>query len=124
MERLIAGITLGLAFLVMASIFVPERTHAGGETGHETPAGSTDPHQGLRSLGTLEDDCYRVTIYATTHGPRFSVSDRYEGRELGALLTADQVGRYFPDLLLPGMDFSAPMHLMLVDPDAARMPGH
>ena len=124
MERVIAGVTLFISFLVMASIFVPESSHAGDEGSHGAVNGhardgdrhSTDPHAGLLSLGSVEEDCYAVHIYATSRGPRYSVYDMTNGEELGVLLSAEKVSEYFPDLPLPELDFSANTQLMLVDP--------
>ena len=146
MERLIAGVSMFIAFLVMASLFVPDRTvaqhgsehphheHAGHppsgheapghETpGHETPGheapghetSSTDPHYGLRSLGTIEDKAYEVQVYATDLGPRYTIYDVTDGSELGVLLTAEKATELFPELRID-VDFSAPNQLMLADP--------
>jgi hypothetical protein len=129
MERLIAGITLGIAFLVMASIIVPDPSvaHDGAEgeveevEGHPPETGfdmpSTDPHEGLRSLGTLESNGYTVEVYATQVGTRYTVCDS-DGFELGTLLTAEQVERYYPELPLPTLDFSATSTIMLAEPES------
>jgi hypothetical protein len=124
MERLIAAVTLLICFLVMASIFAPGPTQAGERDGHDQQhlqpeqGVSTDPHAGLLSLGMLEDSCYAVHIYATSHGPRYSIYDSTDGEELGVLLSAEQVERYFPELPLSRLDFSATTTLMLAEPDA------
>ena len=140
-RRIIACIVLGFAFVVMASVFSPDRTKAGdvprpsGDSGSrktravaprsiDIDSDSTDPHEGLRSLGTLESRGYTIQIYATAVGPRYSIYEISTGRELGALLTVQQVNQLIPDLELPAADFSAPTDpdgsgvLMMTDPDA------
>ncbi|MHC5005250.1 MAG: hypothetical protein ACYTJ0_19280 [Planctomycetota bacterium] len=127
-ERLIAGITLGIAFLVMASIIVPDPTEAhdgdhaatiGPDASHgEGPdLPSTDPHEGLRSLGSLDCNGYRLDVYATQVGPRYTVCDP-SGDELGVLLTAEQVQAYYPELPLPELDFSASSTIMMAEPES------
>jgi hypothetical protein len=132
-ERLVAGTILCLAFLVMASIIVPAPTQAGAQResapgveplsamapGPAGPPFSTDPHDGLRALGTLERSGCMVTIFATTLGPRFTIRDLENGEELGTLLDAQQVHAAFPDLDLPRLDFSADedRSLMLAEPE-------
>ena len=118
MERLIAAAALLGAFLVMASIFSPTESPAGlPETTPDQTATPVDPHQGLLSFGTLETDRYRVEIYGTNDGPRYSVYDATGGSELGILLTADQVAEQFVDLQLPSTDFSVPDQIMFVPTD-------
>ena len=114
-KRSVAIAGLGVAFLVMASVFAPDRTRAGDA--QSTPYGpSTDPHEGLAALGSLEDDGYRVHIYATDDGPRYSIYDISTGRELGVLLKAEQVEELFPDLPVPSMDFATSGPLMFAEP--------
>jgi hypothetical protein len=132
MERVIAGITLTVAFLVMASVFVPERSEA-GDGPHGSPDAaddhldgvaetSTAPHVGLPSLGSFTGRQYVVEVYATEVGPRYTVYDRLEGFELGVLLTTEQMQTFFPELLLPDTDFSAgePDQLIMADPSLER----
>jgi hypothetical protein len=143
-ERLIAAAVLCAAFVVMASIFVPASSPASDEradsSGSRSPAAagheardsasashhhgsvnrhssgeSTDPHADLISFGQIEDGCYIVQIYATESGPRYSVYDTIDGRELAVLMTAQQVARYFPDLPLEDLDFSTGSLLMRAD---------
>ena len=69
MERVVAGICLAFAFLVMASIFSPDSTKAddhGHHDGHHDHLHSTDPHAGLTALGSLQDDRYIVRISGRT----------------------------------------------------------
>lgn len=105
MERLIAAIALGAMFLVLASIFRPHHTSAGVDS--PAAPGSTDPHAGLISLGSIEESRYTVLIFAGQTGPRYSVYDRESGSELALLLTAREVAERFPDLPLPSLDFSS-----------------
>lgn len=142
-RRVIACLVLGSAFVVMASVFSPDRSKAGdvsvsaddptNDSADAKSAGprgrtsidsdSTNPHEGLRSLGTLESGGYTVHIYSTAVGPRYSVYESGTSRELGSLLTAEQVNQLLPELQLPALDFSAPSNsdspgaLMLSDPD-------
>lgn len=107
-ERLLAGIVLGVAFLFMASVFAPDLTEARPPARIDQPAPpepSADPHEGLAPLGTIEDDRYLIRIYASEQGPLYSIYDRADGRELGVLMTAEDAAATFPDLPLPEMDF-------------------
>jgi hypothetical protein len=166
MHKIVAGALLAIAFVVMASVFTPERSKAGGinppasisvpradfdfnaqhgisipDAQHGQPLHSatvssktaaivpavddvisTDPHEGLRSLGSIETIAYRVDFYSTAAGPRYSVYDRASQRELGVLLSAEQAHLMFPELQLPTADFKTPTHgdqpgpLMLAEP--------
>jgi len=120
MQRLFTVIALAAAFIVMASVFVPERARMveGADGGvlprphsqRPTPRAdeaSADPHEGLSCLGELRDVRYTVKIYATESGALYSVYSS-EGTELGVLLTSAQVERRFPDLRVSTTDFSAP----------------
>lgn len=109
-HRVLAILALGTAFLVMASVFSPQRMLAQprrATSPSQSTAASTDPHDGLRSLGSVESLSHVVRIYAAAQGPRYSVFT-HAGEELGVLMTAEQVARYFPELQLPEVDFSAP----------------
>jgi len=140
-ERIVAGLVLGISFLVMASIIVPHSTqatsndhaithpdaihHPAPTTAH-TPShdtSSTDPHEGLAMIGSIEGSCYLVRIYAGETQPLYTVTDLTDGRELGTLMTAEQTAARFPDLPVTTMDFSAddsstfaPRIIMLADP--------
>ncbi len=134
MERVIAGIALGLAFLVMGSIFVPGRSSAEEEQTHGAASHNQQaPHSGdaraassrseadsgpLLSLGSVDDGCYTVTIFASDAGPLYSVFSDEEGREIAALLSEDQLRTYFPELDLPWLTQERRRVLMLADPDA------
>ena len=114
MERIVAGLALSIAFIVMASIFVPHATKADDQ--------SVDPHHGLTSLGSVENVRYIVDIYATQVGPRYTVTEKRSGERVAVLMDADRVQANFPDLPLPEMDMG-PTQLMLADP-AVDMPRH
>lgn len=126
-QRIVASVLLIAAFVVMASVFSPRRSTAQHENDNEAISAttrSTDAHEGLRSLGTLHDVRYIVHMYATDAGPRFTIVERQSSRELGTLLSSEQVQRAFPELNLPQLDFSVPTHgeswqppsLMLAEP--------
>jgi hypothetical protein len=125
MERVIAGICLTIAFVVMASVFTPGGSHAEDDQRHAADLirNSADAHAGLPSLGVIEDDVYRVEIYATDHGPRYTIFDLEQGLEVGTLLTLDTASARFPDLRLPDMnrhDVSGPV--MMADPPQGAWP--
>ena len=119
-ERLAAGVTLAVAFILMASVFAPNRTRAQEEwpAAGFGYAASIDPHAGLASLGVIEGDQYIVRIFAAEPEPLFSVYSAADRRELGVLLTAVQVTGRFPDLPLSEMDYGTGESIMLADPDA------
>jgi len=126
LERIIAGTTLAVLFLVMASVFAPDFSHAGsgGEPGPPVPgAGSVDPNAGFVSLGTIEDERYRIDVWGGGAEPLYSVYDRSDGREVGVLLRAEDVARWFPDLPLPGMEFGDGAQLMLAEPEPSDPTG-
>lgn len=60
-------------------------------------ASSTDPHEDLPLIGSLEQREYVVRIYSTPIGVRYSVFD-HAGTTLGVLLTAEEVERWFEDI--------------------------
>lgn len=126
-RRLVVALALAAAFLVMASVFSPQRSKAGdvsasGSDRASAPS-STDPHEGLRSLGTLEGRNCVVKMFATPDGARYSLYEKPTGRELGVLLTPQRVHEWFPELQLPATDFSAPTGqgpLMMAEPEALQ----
>lgn len=60
---------------------------------------STDPHEDLPLIGSLEQREYVVRIYSTPVGVRYSVFD-HEETTLGVLLTAEEVEKWFDDISL------------------------
>ncbi len=116
MERIVAGVAMCIAFVVMASVFSPAPSHGElhpeGETHHE-PA-SVDPHEDLLSLGSIEHGRFMVRMWSTTRGPRYSVYDIADGTELGVLLSLEQVDVQFPELDLGSLDHGT--KLMLAEP--------
>jgi hypothetical protein len=77
LERIFAGVGLCLAFVLMASIFAPDRTQAEEKERRSLePSGepSADPHAGLFSLGTIEDDRYVARSIRSTTRPMVASS--------------------------------------------------
>lgn len=121
-EKLVAGLALAFAFIVMASVISPAPSEAGdhddGSHSPENPLPSTDPHEGLISLGSLEGDEHHILIYSTELGPRYSVYDAADGTELSVLITAERVAEWYPQLPLPTIDFDTPeLQIMLAEPE-------
>ena len=122
--RIAVAAGLAAAFLVMASVFSPQRSKAGDleSVRDGVDATSTNPHEGLRSLGSLESRAHIVNMYSTPDGARYSIYDRETGRELGVLMTPQRLHEWFPELQLPTVDFSAPtdgrVPLMMAEPEA------
>lgn len=127
---------MSAAFLIMASVFVP--LQSGADDGwrlsgermstdeSRTPRHSTDPHEGLKSLGSFEHNKYHIRVFATDGGPRFSIYDAQSEAEIAALLSAKRVTELFPEIPLDGIDFSAPdsapVQIMLAEPSRAWTP--
>lgn len=110
-HRVLAVLGLGSAFLIMASVFSPERMMAQNTPPSRRPASvveSTDPHEGLQSLGSIESATHVVKIFSTEGGPRYSIYT-VDDVELGVLMSAEQANRFFPELQLPETDFSVPV---------------
>jgi hypothetical protein len=115
LERLVAAAAMGIAFIGMASIIIPDRSR--GDDGLLPPlvpraapapvhGSSDDPHDGLPMLGSIEHRRMTVRIYGTEIGPRYTVEDA-SGGELAVLFTAERIAELFPELPLPAMEFSA-----------------
>jgi hypothetical protein len=140
-KRIAITVALGVAFIVMASIFRPERSTAGNNQRRQRPAPkavptsepaqpslnasdglallSADAHAGLRSLGVIETGRYLVAIFATDLGPRYTIFDAQSQHELGTLLSAEQLSQLLPEVDLTSVDFSVPTDqqpLMLAEP--------
>lgn len=120
-EKLVAGLSLGFAFIVMASIFSPAHTVA-ENTGHEQHGDpghfSTDPHEGMTSLGSIENGNYRMMIYGTDFGPRYSIYNIETDELLATLISSEKVQERFPDLPLQTMEFTTPDILLFTNPQA------
>ena len=142
-KRIAITVALGLAFIVMASIFKPDRSTAGNgqrainrsqpsavpvrQPGDRAASAegiglatlSADAHAGLQSLGVVESGRYLIAIFSTDVGPRYTIVDAQSQHELGTLLSPEQVRLLLPEIDLKGMDFSAPtgmQPLMLAEP--------
>lgn len=121
-RRLVTTVAVGAVFIGLASIFVPDWTQADFERSDQAESldsawESTDPHAGLRSLGIIENDTYRVEIWAGDQGPRFTVYRAGGSKPIATLLSAEQVAERFPSLPLPQIDFDMPGMLMMADPE-------
>lgn len=118
-ERLLVIVSLTLAFLFMASIFVPDESRAGNAQIADDPGTfgpSVDAHGGLSSLGEIKGVRHTVKIFATSDGPRYTIFDT-DGVEIGTLLSMRQVIRHFgDDLPLGEFQADAPVQLMHAEP--------
>jgi hypothetical protein len=120
-KRLVTIAATGLALLVLAGVLVPDRSRATPRTGATParglasfgaasdikPSQSTDPLEGLDSIGSLHQVGTTIRIVASEAGPLYSIST-FDGREIASLLTAYEVDRQFPELGLGEIDFSTP----------------
>ena len=117
--RLLVIVSLTLAFLFMASIFVPSQSQAGNAEVANDPGPSlpsVDAHAGLTSLGELKGVRHTVKIFATPEGPRYTILNT-DGVEIGTLLSMRQVIRHFgDDLPLEEFQADAPVQLMHAEP--------
>ena len=114
-RSVLVGTALGVAFLFMASIFVPGQSQADSETlpGVPDPL-STESMEAMRPLGRIEGKLYTVEAFSTPSGPLFTIFDRH-GNELAPLLTPDQVAERYPDLPLTDAHADVPMKIMGTD---------
>ena len=118
-ERLLVIVSLSLAFLFMASVFVPNESRAGNaeiadDRGISPP--SADAHAGMYSMGEIKGLRQTVKIFATSEGPRYSIYDT-DGVEIGTLLSIRQVIQHFnDDLPLGEFQADAPVQLMHAEP--------
>jgi hypothetical protein len=126
LRRLAIVAVLGVAFVLMASIFDPGAIRASQPdtrspgASRQPELNSIDPHEGLRMLGTLHHHRYTVRMFAGAQAPLYSVYDR-DGSLLATLRTAAQIQQQFPSLPLPSLDADTPLNgrpqIMKVDPD-------
>ena len=103
-RKLAVAALLAAAFLVTASIFAPDVSHA---TRTGTGAGPAPPEvvpaalaQSLPLLVELEGRTYTVKVYGSPDGPRYTVYGS-QGATLAERLTAQQLTDRFPQLHLP-----------------------
>lgn len=130
-RRVIIGLGLLATFVLTASVFAPDKSQA-REFGlirdpigtDESPGeASTNPHAGLHSLGSFETAQHIIRAYSTELGPRYSIYDARDHRELGVLMSAEEITRFYPEIQLRGVKFEVPMdgevdgstQLMMVD---------
>lgn len=107
--------TLVVAFVVMASIFVPGRTQAVEENSAvPSEAYSAESRENMALIGELEGEHYTVKFYATPYGPLYSVYGQ-DGAELADLLTAADLADRFPDLPLTDAHADVPYKTMGTD---------
>lgn len=118
-DRLLVIVSLSLAFLFMASVFVPNESRAGNAKIADDPGislPSADAHDGLYSLGEIKGLRQTVKIFATPEGPRYTIYDT-DGVEIGTLLSIRQVIQHFnDDLPLREFQADAPVQLMHTEP--------
>jgi len=117
-ERLLVIVSLTLAFLFMASVFVPNESRAGNAQTVDDPGASlpsVDAHAGLSSLGEIKGVRHTVNIFATSDGPRYTIFGP-DGMEIGTLLSMRQVIQHFDDLPLGEFQADAPVQLMHTEP--------
>jgi len=144
MERVIAVAALGIALIVMGSIIVPSESPAGSSeaegdhssSGSDHAPGVDQAEEGERhsaehssaaghdlpNIGIFEGRRYRIAMFATDVGVRYTVIDATTGETLGELLSLKQAKQWFPDASLWDTDFSAPSEsdsdtIMYTDPD-------
>ena len=119
-RRFVASVLFVGAFLVMASIFAPDRLQAQLEVGPEPvrverPSRySTDFPGAMTLLGEIESGEHTVKFYATEDGPLYTVYDK-SGSMLAELLTPDQVADRFPTLPLTDAHAEVPLKIIGTD---------
>lgn len=116
-QRILAAAGLITAFVFMASIFSPNPSRANQPASAPAIAApkvavptptvetSTDAHAGLVSLGQIQTNAYLVTIYSTTVGLRYTVTQRSTGKEIATLMSAQDIAKYYPELPLAEIRF-------------------
>ncbi len=119
-RRFIAPVLLVSAFLVMASIFAPDRLQAQldgvpAPIAVERPSRYSSAFLGAMTLlGEIESGEHTVKFYATEHGPLYTVYDK-SGRMLAELLTPDQIADLFPTLPLTDAHAEVPLKIIGTD---------
>ena len=117
-ERIVAGLSLCLGFLFMASVFAPDFSHAREEMLPPVPRPVDRAAPPPTSLGTIEDDAFFVEIIATVEGPRYSVIRREDQVEIATMLTAEELTATFPELSVEGMELDSSATRFDADTDA------
>jgi hypothetical protein len=123
-EKLVAGLALAFALLVLASLFTPSHSAADSHQGashNPESSHSTDPHEGLPSMGSFEGKHYVIEAYATETGPRYSIYDSTTHEELAVLITAQRVEDWYPEANLSEIQFDAPGAIMLANPEGEQI---
>ncbi len=119
-RRFVAAVLFVGAFLVMASIFAPDRLQAQLEV-IPTPVVIAPQHryssaflEAVTLLGEIESGEHTVKFYATEHGPLYTVYDK-SGNVLAELITPDQIADLFPTLPLTDARAEVPLKIIGTD---------
>ncbi len=119
-RRFVASVMFVCAFLVMASIFAPDRLQAQLDDVPESvmverPSRYSSGFLGAMTLlGEIESGEHTVKFYATEDGPLYTVYDK-SGRMLAELLTPDQIADRFPALPLTDAHAEVPLKIIGTD---------
>ncbi len=117
-RRFVASILFVGAFLVMASIFAPDRLQAQLDVVRQ-PVVLDGPSRyssnfAMTLLGQIESGEHTVKFYATEDGPLYTVYDK-TGYMLAELLTPDQIADRFPTLPLTDAHAEVPLKIIGTD---------
>ncbi len=118
-RRFVASVLFVGAFLVMASIFAPDRLQAQLDvvpplTLERPSRYSSDFLGAMTLLGEIQSGQHTVKFFATEDGPLYTVYDK-SGRMLGELLTPDQIADRFPSLPLTDAHAEVPLKIIGTD---------
>ncbi len=119
-RRFVASVLFVGAFLVMASIFAPDRLQAQLDdvpvpVRVERPSRYSSDFPGATTLlGEIESGEHTVKFFATESGPLYTVYDK-SGRMLGELLTPTQIADRFPTLPLTDAHAEVPLKIIGTD---------
>ena len=117
-RRFVASVLCVGAFLVMASIFAPDRLQAQLDV-VPAPVELVRPSRysfdfPMTLLGEIESGEHTVKFYATEEGPLYTVYDK-SGGMLAELLTPDQIADRFPALPLTDAHAEVPLKIIGTD---------
>ncbi len=119
-RRFVASVLFVCAFLVMASIFAPDRLQAQLD-GVPAPITVERPSRyssgflgAMTLLGQIESGEHTVKFYATEDGPLYTVYDK-SGSMLAELLTPEQIADRFPALPLTDAHAEVPLRIIGTD---------